>query len=88
MTCKHEDFEARVDINRLEDTGRFMADVKIQCAACGVPMVFLGLPRGLDINGASMNTDGTEGRFAIAPKGETVPETSLGFEMRKNEGRD
>lgn len=72
MSCNHPEFEASVDVNRLEDAGRFCADVRIVCAKCGKPMRFLGLPMGLDINGASVSHDGTEGRFAIHPVNETV----------------
>ena len=81
--CKHEGFACNVEINRLEDTGRFMADLKIECDQCGVEMVFLGLPRGIDMNGAATNTFGTEARLAIHPRGETVPEMALGFQQRE-----
>lgn len=87
--CDHPGFNASVEVSRLEDIGRFTADVKIECAVCGVPMRFIGLPTGLDLNGASVSVDGTEGRFAIAPKGEVVSElegTPVGFTVRKREG--
>ena len=70
MTCKHEQFSAQVDVNRLEDSGRFSAEVRIKCAQCGAPFRFLGLPAGLDLNGASVSADGTEARLAIG-----TPET-------------
>ncbi len=82
-SCQHVFFNASVEVNRLEDTKQFSADVKIWCRVCGIQMVFLGLPRGLDLTGASTNTDGTEARLAIHLKGETEPEISLGFEQRK-----
>lgn len=81
--CEHEEFDASVHVNRLEDTGRFMADIEICCKNCGVPMVFLGAPRGLDMNGLATDTDGIELRAAIHPEGETVPELALGFQQRK-----
>lgn len=87
--CNHHSFSANVEVTRLEDIGRFTADVKINCAVCGVAMRFIGLPAGLDLNGASVSVDGTEGRFAIAPKGEVVSElegTVSGFTVRKREG--
>ena len=68
--CKHEQFQASVNVNRLVDTGRFMADVKIVCVVCGTPFRFLGLPCGVDPDGAAVSADGTEGRFAIG-----TPET-------------
>ena len=85
--CKHEGFEAKVDVDRLVDTGRFMADIKIWCTQCEIPMRFIGLPAGLDINGAAVSVDATEARMAIAPKGEVVPALEggvpAGFSVRR-----
>ncbi len=83
MSCKHEGFACSVAVNRLEDSGRFTADVTIECDQCGVQMVFLGLPRGVDIDGAATDLFGTEARLAIHPRGETVPELDLGFQQRQ-----
>lgn len=85
MSCKHEYFEASVDVNRLEDSGRFVADVRIKCAQCGVPMRFIGLPGGVDLEGAATSADATEARLAIAPKGEVVPafQGPVGFSVRR-----
>lgn len=74
MNCKHnESHRAVVSVHCLEDSGRFMADVKIECAKCGRPFQFLGLTLGLDLNGAAMTVDGQEAHLAIAPVG-TVPQ--------------
>jgi len=81
--CNHNEFACEVDVIRMEDVGRFMADVRIKCNQCGKRMVFLGLPRGVDMNGAATDTFGTEMRVAIHPLGETVPELALGFQQRK-----
>jgi hypothetical protein len=86
MNCSHKDFRAEVTVNRLEDSGRFQADIKINCTQCGVSMRFIGLPTGIDLNGASVSVDGTEGRFVIAPKGEVLTITDgapQGFTVRK-----
>lgn len=64
-TCEHRQFQASVNVNRLEDSGRFMADVAIVCEECGLPFSFLGLPPGVDMEGATVSIDGTEGRFAL-----------------------
>ncbi|WP_269581867.1 hypothetical protein [Roseibium sp. Sym1] len=69
MTCKHEDFSANVDVYRLKDSGRFMADVTIKCAQCGEPFQFLGIEPGLNLNGATVSIDGQEVRLAICPAG-------------------
>ncbi len=65
--CEHKDFKANVNVNRLEDSGKFMADVMINCVECGAPMAFIGLPLGVNLNGACSSLDGIEGRFAIKP---------------------
>lgn len=65
MKCTHEEFDAQVDVNRLQPSGRFCADIRIQCRQCKEPFRFLGLPAGLDLNGASVSVDGTEARLAI-----------------------
>jgi hypothetical protein len=80
--CKHESFDCACTVNRLEDIKRFQLDVKVVCLDCGTPFRFIGLPSGLDLNGAAVSVDGTEGRFAIAPKGEVITQldekTALG----------
>jgi hypothetical protein len=67
-TCAHEHFEAKVTVNRLEDTGGFAADVTVTCIDCQMPFRFLGLPAGLDVAGATTSVDGTEARLAICPR--------------------
>lgn len=86
--CKHENFTANVAVNRLEDSGRFNADIKINCAQCGTPFRFLGLPVGLDPNGACVSVDGTEARLAIGTD-ETIANIlevkgPLGFTVRRS----
>lgn len=73
MPCQHMSFECNAQVNRLEDIGRFSVDIRVKCAECGKPFRFLGLPLGLDLNGAAVSSDGTEGRFAIHPVNESVP---------------
>jgi len=85
--CQHADFIANVAVNRLEDSGRFSADVRIQCKDCGIPFRFIGLPAGLDLNGAATSADATEARLAIAPKGEVINAieggSPVGFSIRR-----
>jgi len=70
--CKHMDFKALVRVVRLEDIGQFSAEVKIECADCHLPFQFLGLPLGLNLNGATISVDGQEARLAIAPVGSVL----------------
>lgn len=75
--CDHMNFACECDVNRLQEkeggpATRFCMDVRVKCADCGLPFRFIGLPAGLDLNGASVSVDATEGRFAIAPKGQVI----------------
>ena len=71
--CKHAaNHTAEVRIAVLQDTGRFMAEVRIRCAECGVAFQFLGLPLGLNLDGATMSVDGEEARLAVAPVGRVM----------------
>lgn len=88
MPCGHHNFHSEVGIARMEDIGRFQADVRIRCADCDCPFRFIGLPLGLDINGAAVSVDGCEARLAIHPVGVPVPdlkeETAAGFRILNN----
>lgn len=77
MKCEHLNFACQCDVNRLlpkegEPPNRFQLDVRVTCSDCGLPFRFIGLPAGMDLNGAAVSVDATEGRFAIAPKGEVL----------------
>jgi hypothetical protein len=67
--CKHENFRANVRVARLEDTGRFIAEITVNCDQCGVPFQFLGLEPGVDTDGARVSIDGLEANLAICPQG-------------------
>ena len=86
--CPHPDFQALVEVNRIEDVGRFQADVQIRCALCWTPFRFLGLRTGVDLAGARCSVDGATAHLAIAPKGEAPeplpPGSVRGFDV---EGR-
>lgn len=74
MTCQHEAFFVNAMVNRIDNGPmRFNADISISCEQCGKKFRFLGLPMGLDMFGAAVSPDGTEGRFAIHPVGVVVP---------------
>ena len=78
--CAHMTFSANVAVNRIEDKGRFAADIRIKCAECGLPFQFMGLEPGLDMNGARVSLDGLEARMAICPQGK-VPSPMDGFQL-------
>ncbi|WP_236209929.1 hypothetical protein [Pseudomonas tohonis] len=70
MACKHENFSAAVGVARIEDTGRFLAEIRVTCQDCGVPMQFMGLQPGLNYDGATVSLDGLEARIGIHPQGQ------------------
>ena len=65
--CEHYEFEAQVNVNRIEDKKAFMADVHITCVMCGRPFKFLALPAGVSLERATVSIDQTEARLPIAP---------------------
>lgn len=69
--CKHVHFDARVEVSRLHDIGRYAADVHVWCADCNTPFMFLGLPNGLDLDQPTVSIDATEARLPIHPVDET-----------------
>ena len=94
MNCEHNDFFATVNVGRIQrgeggPVYRYSADVRIVCTQCGVPMRFIGLPAGVDLNGAAVSIDGTEARLAIAPKGEVITpmddDAVSGFTVRRGD---
>lgn len=85
--CKHMQFDSKVMINRLEDTGRFVAEVTITCVECKLPFRFMGLPIGLDLNGATVNHDSTEARLSMLPADQPmslIDEGVTGFTVHKH----
>ena len=86
-TCKHLNFHASVGVARLEDTGGFMAEIRVECADCKMPFQFLGLEPGLDMQGARVSIDGLEANIAICPRGEKPsPLQRMAFGVRKFDG--
>jgi hypothetical protein len=92
VNCQHDSFNAEVDINRLplEEGGpveRWQADVRITCRQCGSPFRFVGIQAGCNLDGPAVSIDGTEGRFAIAPKDHVLTPLESnavrGFTVRK-----
>ncbi len=88
--CKHnEGVDVFVTHNFLEDVGRYTADIRIVCQKCQTPFRFLGLPIGLDLTGAAVSPDGTEGRFSLAPGREPIPNVGdgvIGFGVKFHRG--
>lgn len=83
-SCKHFNFDAKVAVARLEDSGGFMAEIRIHCTDCGIPMQFLGLDPGIDLQGARVSVDGLEANIAICPQGaKPNPLQRMAFNIRR-----
>ena len=84
MTCQHMNFEASCKVARLEDSGRFMLEVCVRCTECGTPFQFLGLPPGLNLEGATVSIDGLEANIATCPRGQrpNPMQGPMGYELR------
>lgn len=80
--CEHLNFDAEVDVNRLNDVGAFMADIRIKCHDCGHPFQFPKLGSGIRSDRASTSIDGQELHVPIKPKGGEVFPQFPGFSVR------
>lgn len=87
--CEHENFRANVAVGRLSasDTDdtiiAYSADVTIECAGCGLPFEFIGLPMGLMHTEPTCSVDALEARMPIKPKGSAVRADLTGFKLRR-----
>jgi hypothetical protein len=62
--CDHRSFSASVIVNRFGNDEKYIVEVQAHCNDCEMPLKFLGLPMGLDMNGAAVSVDRQEARLA------------------------
>lgn len=66
MTCEHTEFITTCCVLRMEEWGsRMIAQIKINCAECNMPLAFLGLPGGLSNLQATVSADCLEVRVPM-----------------------
>ena len=82
--CPHANFNAQVDVNRMEDTGAFMSDIRISCRDCGLPFQFVGVDTGVDFYHPMKSFSGEEMHAPIVPKGKEMPRGLTGFRVRRS----
>ena len=84
MSCPHENFNGEMDVNRLEDSGRFVVDVRVQCGDCNERFVFIGLDVGASLERPMMSFGGHEAHLPVKPASEALPEWfgATGFGVR------
>lgn len=68
--CLHDEVMGEIDISRIHDNGKpagYLAELRIRCTKCGSRFKFVGLPRGLNMNGAAVSANREQARLAIEP---------------------
>jgi hypothetical protein len=61
-----------VKMTRMEDSGKFVAEISVSCALCETKFRFLGVPAGISFDRPMVSVDGTELRAPMAPQNEPV----------------
>lgn len=84
MSCKHMNFFTSVRVARVEDIGRFVAEIEIRCTECDTPFQFLGVPPGFNYRAPTVSIDGLELNAPICPQGtQPTPLQGLqGYEIK------
>lgn len=70
--CEHMNFKATVAVGRISETEggpitSYCADVRVECAGCGLKFRFVGLPYGYHFRQPTLSIDGTELRAVLEP---------------------
>ncbi len=60
-------WQDEVDQEKGEEPIGYMADVVVNCAECGEPMVFCGIPAGVTFEHPTVSTSGQELRTPLTP---------------------
>lgn len=69
--CPHAETGAEVRVIRLEDVGRWCAEVEINCSRCGLRFRFIGVPSGIAWDRPTASIDATTLIAPIEPETET-----------------
>lgn len=69
--CLHRNFAAKVSVARIEDIGRFVAEVRIHCTECNTPFQFFGVAPGFNYDAPTVSIDGLEANLPICAQGTT-----------------
>jgi hypothetical protein len=83
--CRHNRAnQAEVDIVYLEDTGRYILDLRAWCLDCGYRFRFLGMPMGLLPDQPTVSVDGFEASLPVEPEMRTQEVKPMpGFRVRE-----
>lgn len=81
--CKHENFAASVIVNRLEDSGAFVCDIRVKCSDCKTEFEFPDPPFGLSSHEVCVSMDGKELRVPCKPSGQKAFPVFAGFSVKR-----
>lgn len=79
--CTHPNFFANVKVCRLEDSGKFIAEVRIHCTDCNEPFRFVGVTAGLRFDAPTVSIDGLELHAPIEPELEKMLFAQATYQM-------
>ena len=85
--CQHENFEARVDVNRLTrgeggEVYAYHADIRVKCSQCGEEFTFPGFANGISSHEARVSIDGKVLGVPLKPASQEHFEFFPGFNVR------
>lgn len=79
--CPHEGFSVDAVVNRMADSGGFVADIRIKCVQCDEAFRFLGVPAGFNFESPTVSIDEIELHVPIEPEGNKQLQTRALFQM-------
>ena len=81
--CPHENFYSVVEINRLLDSGAFIADIRIKCTDCDMEFDFPDPPFGLSSHEVRVSMDRRCLHVPIKPSDKASFPAFAGFDVRR-----
>jgi len=81
--CAHENFAAVVAVARIEDVGKFVAEITVNCTECGEPFRFVGVEAGMTYAAPRCSIDGLRLFAPIEPEIEKHLHERATFEVMK-----
>lgn len=87
MSCKHEQFQVRADVNRViwpsgeEPPAYFHVDITLNCMECGEVFEWRGLPNGFSPYQPTVSIDGRTLQAPAMPTGQVIPLGLPGFRV-------
>lgn len=79
--CPHEQFAAQVNVQRFEDTGKFLAEITVTCSQCHLGMRFIGVRAGLGWSEPTCSIEGLTLNAPMEPEAIRVLHAGASYEM-------